>query len=370
MESHAKHGDSIYWQGMEPGDDHLLVNLCIPSRLEWHAPGAALELATEYPFGTSAELKFPSLAEPRELAVSLRVPAFCSAPALFLNGERQEVPLERGYLGLRRVFAAGDRLRLEMPRRLRLEATPDDDGVVALLDGPLVLAADLGAATAPFDGVEPALVGDDLLADFVAVPGERASYTARRIGRPGALLFKPFYSQYERRTAVYFRRFDEKGWRRRLGEVAAEEAARRALDARSVDFLVLGEEAAEKAHGLASKISYPVSYRRRPGRDARSGGFFEFRFRVEEGPLELQAVCWGEERKRLFHILVDGEKIATQQLEAEAPGEFFTVTYAIPEGLTRGKSTILLRFEPEPGRTAGPAFGCRLLRRAPSVPAG
>lgn len=366
MESHSKHGDSIFWQtaGEDAGGEALLVNLYIPARLDWHERGIKLELRGGYPFAGLAEIELLEVRAPRELALFLRVPSWCAAPALFLNGERQEARRAGGYLALRRVFAQGDRIRLELPHAPRLEATPDDPGVVALLDGPLVLAADLGAAAEPFGGVEPALVGSDLLADLVPVAGEKSVYRATRIGRPGALLFRPFFSSYRRRTAVYFRRFDEQGWQRRLGEVAGEEKARQELDARSVDFVALGDEAAEKAHQLESKISYPVSYRRRQGRDARSGGFFEFRFRGAAGMLELQAVYWGEERKRLFHILVDGEKIATQKLEGEAAGEWITRTYPIPEELSRGKSELRVRFEPEPGHSAGPAFGCRLLRRA------
>jgi DUF1680 family protein len=364
MESHAKHGDSIFWRH----DDHLLVNLYIPSRLAWKEKGVELELATEYPYGKSIELKVTA-ASPQELAISLRVPAYCENPRLLLNGDAQEVRRDRGYLTLRRVFAAGDVLRLELPRTLRLEPTPDDPGVVALLDGPLVLAADLGPAAEPFDGVEPALVGEKLLGDLVPVAGEKSSFKAASIGRPGALHFKPFFSQYGRRTAVYFRRFDQQAWRRRLAEVESAEKARRELDARSVDFVVLGEEKSEQEHRLESKISYPVSYRRRPGRDARTGGFFEFSFKAAEGPLELQATYWGEERRRHFHILVDGLKIASQKLDGEVPGEFIVRSYPLPAELTRGKSDLRVRFDPEPGHTAGPVFGCRLLRAwDPSLP--
>lgn len=367
MESHSKHGESIFWHS----GDHLLVNLFIPSRLDWQEQAARLELVTEYPFASSAELKILA-APPHPLTLSLRVPSWCRAPSLALNGEKLAAAAADGYLTLRRRFAAGDVVGLELPRRLRFEATPDDPSVVALLDGPLVLAADLGAAGDAgddFDGVAPALAGEKLLEDLEPVPGERLAYRTRATGRPRQLLFKPFYSQHERRTAVYFRRFDDAGWRRHLAANAAAEEAQKALDARSVDFLVLGEEASEKAHRLESKISYPVAYRGWKGRDARSGGFFAFTFRLEPGPLELQATYWGEERNRLFHLLADGQRIATERLEAEAPGELFSRTYPLPEELAAGKSAIVIRVEPETGHSAGPLFGCRLLRRPASVPA-
>jgi hypothetical protein len=124
----------------------------------------------------------------------------------------------------------------------------------------------------------------------------------------------------------------------------------------------------ERDHELTSEISYPVAYRGRQGRDARTGGFFAFRMKVRPGPLILQATYWADERGRTFHILVDGQRIATQALRPDKP-VFFDVDYEIPEALTRGKQSVLVRFEPEPGNTAGPVFGCRIYTGNPSAPA-
>ena len=126
----------------------------------------------------------------------------------------------------------------------------------------------------------------------------------------------------------------------------------------------LGDMQPERDHALASDISYPVVYRVRRGRDARTGGFFAFRMRVRSGPLVLQATYWGDERNRHFHILIDGVRIATQKLDANQPGEFIDIDYAIPEALTRDKASVQVRFDPEPGRTAGPVFGCRIFAPA------
>jgi hypothetical protein len=42
-------------------------------------------------------------------------------------------------------------------------------------------------------------------------------------------------------------------------------------------------------------------------------------------------------------------------------GEFIERDYALPERLVAGKERIRIRFQPEPGHTAGPVFGCRIL---------
>jgi hypothetical protein len=126
----------------------------------------------------------------------------------------------------------------------------------------------------------------------------------------------------------------------------------------------------EGCHGLTSEFSYAVSYRFRPGRDARTGGFLEFDAAVRDVPLVLRATYWGGERDRLFHIQVDGRQIATQRLHGENPGEFIERDYALPPEIVRGKRRVRIRFQPEDGYTAGPLFGCRILAADGALPPG
>ncbi len=367
MESHAKHGDSIYWQDGES----LYVNLFIASRLSWSERRARISLDTAYPFGESVTLTLDELRPGPRFAIALRVPGWCDAPAARLNGK--PVSAARGadgYLRLHHDWRAGDVVQLSLPMRLRLEATPDDPSTVALLRGPLVLAADLGAAGEAFVGPAPALVGDDPLASVVPVDAAAARFATRGIGRPADIDLAPFFSQYDRRTAVYFRRYSPAGWQAELARQEAERLQAAAVDARSLDVVRLGVPEDERAHALASAISYAVSYRFRPGRDARTGGFLEFGAAVRDEPLVLRATYWGGERDRVFHVLVDGERIATQRLQGEQPGEFIDRDYPLPVELVSGKREVRIRFEPEPGHTAGPVFGCRILLYTAGVDTG
>lgn len=67
---------------------------------------------------------------------------------------------------------------------------------------------------------------------------------------------------------------------------------------------------------------------------------------------------------RSFDILVDGEKLATQKLLTNRPGDFFDHVYDIPAAMTAGKSKITVRFESRPGDVAGGVFGLRMMRAA------
>ena len=365
-EAHSKHGDSIFWEG---ADGTLFVNLYIPADAQWAARKAELSLETQYPYGEEALLSFPRLKGGR-FPVALRVPGWAAGKAeIRVNGEVVAAPVAGGYARVERLWKAGDKLSIRLPMDLRLESTAGDGNVVAVLRGPLVLAADLGAADKPFDQAAPALVGADLLAGFAAVDPAKASYVARGVVRPADLPFAPFYRQYQRRSAVYFKRFSDAGWATEEAAFTAEQARLRELAARSVDVMHLGEMQPERDHDLTSEISYPVVYRGRQGRDARSGGFLEFSMKVKPGPLVLQASYWGDERPRTFDILVDGERIATQKLGHDRPGEFIDIDYAVPEALTQGKQSVRVKFVPHDRNTAGPVFGVRLYTAKPGVKA-
>jgi DUF1680 family protein len=81
MESHAKHGDSIYWEN----GDTLFVNLYIPSTVDWH--DARLELRTRYPFEEDIDLTVRRLPGARPFTLALRLPAWASSHTLLVNGK-------------------------------------------------------------------------------------------------------------------------------------------------------------------------------------------------------------------------------------------------------------------------------------------
>jgi hypothetical protein len=228
------------------------------------------------------------------------------------------------------------------------------------------MAADLGPAADKWDHPDPAMVGENLLGGFKATPNvERVSYTTQGVIRPADLTFVPFYSQYERRSAVYFKRFSEDQWKVEQAAFLAEQQHLKDIAARSVDVMHLGEMQPERDHNLVSQTSYPVVYRGRQGRDARTGGYFEFTMKTKPGPLVLMATYWGDERGNTFDILVDNAQLATQELKSNKPGKFFEVEYPIPEALTKGKASIRVKFVPHNRSTAGPVFGVTLFTQKP-----
>jgi DUF1680 family protein len=363
MESHAKHGDSIYWHCA----DALYLNLYIASQLTWQEQQSTLELATSYPFDDRIDLRIVRRERSDPMTVALRVPAWCSRPAVALNGRPMPMRASAGYIKLRRVWRSGDVLTLSLPRSLALEPTADDAQTIAFLYGPMVLAADLGSATAKWAGPAPAIVAARPLQHVHSKPNEPATFVTNGLAKPSDFTLRPFTLQYERNTAVYFRRFDRHAWALEQVRCEKEQARLRELAARSADIIDLGDTQAERDHRLEAKFSYPVVYRGRAGRDARAGGYFQFAFAARPGPLVLQASYWGEERDRSFLVRIDGVEIARERLTADHPGQFFDRNYEIPLELTKDKAEITVRFEPGPNVSAGPVFGVRLLAAQPAA---
>lgn len=363
IENHAKHGDTIWWTR---GPDELAVNLYIPSQVDWTAHHTVVRMEGAMPTGDTMTLTVHPAA-PARFTLALRIPPWCadSFQATLAAGAGDAAQARAdGYLRLTRTWQAGDRVAVTLPMTTRIEATPDDPDTIALLHGPNVLAADLGPADGPQPHLAPALVAEDVLAAISRTDAPGLAFSTHGIGRPADLALRPFWQLQDRRYAVYFKRHTPSGWEQHKELLAREEARRRELDSRSVDAIHLGEMQPERDHQLASHLSWPADYRGEKGRDARSGGFFEFTARVDpETPLELHCRYWGEERNRRFDILLDGTRLATEQLDTPAPGKFVDRIHPIPPELTRGKHNVRIRFQPHQGHTAGPVFGCRIVRR-------
>jgi hypothetical protein len=130
----------------------VYVNLYLPSRVRWIQGPArcSLQVSGEYPFEDVVSIRIGA-SQPQEFALRLRIPAWASGARIEVNGQLWGGAAEPGsFATVVRHWRDGDRLELELPRRLRLETLdrlhPD---TVALSCGPLVLFATMGSGQAP-----------------------------------------------------------------------------------------------------------------------------------------------------------------------------------------------------------------------------
>ena len=123
----------------------LMVNLYESSTFQAHVAGASIKVAqqTRYPLDGAIDLALEP-ASPIEFNLLLRIPGWCAAWKVWLNGAPLPSPAIPGtYFRITRTWSPGDRVRLElaMPGRL-VEGNYSDEGLVAVERGPLVLAID------------------------------------------------------------------------------------------------------------------------------------------------------------------------------------------------------------------------------------
>ena len=137
-------------------EDGIAVHLYAGSRAQFQIGDQPVTLHqdTQYPWDGDIRLRF-ELERPAQFTLSLRLPEWCQAPQLSVNGEALDLaPLtSAGYLHLRREWTAADRVTLKLPMPAeRLYAHPSirqDAGLVALQRGPLVYCVEQTDVTAP-----------------------------------------------------------------------------------------------------------------------------------------------------------------------------------------------------------------------------
>jgi uncharacterized protein len=237
MESHALHGDGLYFES----SDTLWVNLFVPSTAEFDGVGSRLKMETGFPDGDNATLSL-TLPAAREFTIAVRRPVWAGDGfAVKVNGTVVPQPTlatlrggaagGRGnaagnegeshqpgsYVELKRMWKTGDTVELSLPKSLRLDPTPDNKSVAAILWGPLVLAVDMGprregraATPAPV----PVLVvaGKPLNEWLQPNPSRVGDFDAKQVARlaaspdpaPTDVVLKPFYRTHRRSYSVYF----------------------------------------------------------------------------------------------------------------------------------------------------------------------
>jgi hypothetical protein len=366
MENHVKYGDTIYFHD----DQSLYLNLFIPSELRWKEKGLTLRQETRFPEEETTRLAF-TCAKPVELTLRIRYPAWVAGRmAVKVNGKAQTLAGKPGdYVALRRAWASGDRVEIHLPMRVHEEPMPDNPRRVALLDGPIVLAGDLGPQAGEAPRVPVFVTGGQPLQRCARpVAGKPLAFQTENVGRPADVSLIPFYEMHHRRYSVYWDLFTQPEWQQCEAEYRAEEARQRDLAARTVDVLAIGEMQPERDHHVQGEKTGAGDFAGRKWRHAVDGGWFAFDMRVlPDQPVDLVLTYWGSDvGGREFDILVDGTKIATQTLQNNRPNRFFDVLHPLPDALTHGKEKVTVRLQAHPGRIAGGLFGARTVRRAPS----
>jgi uncharacterized protein len=359
VENHAKYGDSIYFNDDE---STLFVNLFIASALDWKARGVKVRQETRFPDEEATRLVVTS-ERPTRLTIKVRRPWWAGKGfAVTVDGEN--APAADGWAAVTREWKTGDTIAVALPFALRTEGFPDNPRRFAFMNGPLVLAAQVDPGK-PL----PIVLGARGLATAALAPvagkpstfqGSPDVFRAHGMKAANRLTFEPLYKVHgDQHYMVYFDAYTPEQWRAKEQEDREAQARQKALEARTVDRVNPGEEQDERDHRLQEERSSTGPFGDRHYRHA-PGGWFSWELKVRPAKKqELRVTYWGSDAGgRVFDILVDGTKLATERLVGKKPDQFFDQVYPLPESSTVGKSKITVKFQAHPGNTAGGVFGC------------
>jgi DUF1680 family protein len=396
IESHAKYGEFIYAHR----GDALYVNLFIPSTLNWRGQGVTLTQAGRFPDEETSTITIHSAIHGRQrFALKIRYPEWVAKGALRIavNGRVQTPSATAagadGYVELRRDWHDGDRVEIRLPMQTHLEQMPDKSNYYAVLHGPIVLAA----KTEPFPGEQLNYLADDsrmghiaqgqvcplesapmLVSDskafmdrFKPVKGKPLTFTAPGLVQGknvGTVQFIPFFRLHDSRYVMYMPYSTPAALAGMQERAAKAEADRLALEALTIDQVAPGEQQPESDHGFKAEGGDAGINKGRHWRHATA--WFSYDLKDRQGEARVLRLTFSKlDAGRKFDILLNGQPLASVELDATAPDEIYSRDFAIPPelaaaALARG-GKVELKFVARAGSVAGGLYGLRLLRATP-----
>jgi hypothetical protein len=370
MESHALHGQGIYYES----GDRLWINLYVPSTASWKATGATVTMTTTFPEGEAAALNL-TLQRPKSFTIALRRPSWAGDGFVVKVNGKNVSHLSRpgSYVEIKRTWKTGDSVSLILPKTLRIEGLPDNQRRAALMWGPLVLAGDLGPERRGGPSDSPSLITEEKPLTEWLHPARDNLGVFRTVGvgrntdgQTNEVEFVPFYRLHRRTYSVYWDLYTHESWTRKIDELKAERARQQRLEAATTVFLTPGDAEKEKTFNPKNEEAATDRVQGRVGR--RSKKWFSYDLPVDPAkPMALVVTFTTEERaKRSFEILVDGQRVGEVTIERYPPGSptgrFYDVDYRLPPDLIKDKQKVTIRFQSTSGNETATVFGIRIVR--------
>lgn len=109
---------------------------------------------TDYPFGEEINLTLKT-PRPVRFPLLLRIPSWCNAPTVEVNGRRQAIAAQaKGWIVLRREWRDGDRVKLSLPMPLRVTVWEKNRHTVSIYRGPLAFSLRIGERWVRYGGTD------------------------------------------------------------------------------------------------------------------------------------------------------------------------------------------------------------------------
>jgi uncharacterized protein len=362
IENHAKYAEQIY---SYDGKNNLYVNLFIPSVLNWKEKNIRITQTNYIPESKQVKL-IVTAAKPTEFTVKIRKPSWSnSASVIKVNNVVVKTETDAaGYLTATRVWKNSDVITVDFEMNLYTEAMPDNPNRIAFKYGPLVLAGLLGKEKPdPVIGVPVLLTTNRNVNDWMQSTSS-LQFEMKGVGKPFDVKLIPFYQTYDQYYSVYWDYFTPDEFAKLQADYEAEKKRVQEIENRTIDNFRVGEMQPERDHNLkATERSYVSDAMDRMGREARANNNFEFEMKVDASVNNSLLFTYiGDDKDRVFDILVDGVKLVTVEWKGGKTGKFYDVEYKLPASMLSGKTKITVKIDANHGKTAGRVFGVRTIK--------
>ncbi len=387
MENHGKYGEFIYTHAK----DKLYLNLFIASELNWKEKGITIRQETTFPEEEQTRLMITTDA-PTDFTLMVRSPLWVEEGALkiLINKDTLNIHAEpQTFIPVQRTWNNGDSVKIILPMHNTVEQLPNVPEYVAIMHGPVLLGAKSGTADLPglvaddsrwghiASGSQMAInkaptlvfnVDSSVTTKIIPVEGKPLHYNAKVLfpgAKDSSLTLEPFYKIHDSRYMMYWLTLSEDEYQNTLDSIAASEQAKLELEERTVDEVAPGEQQPEADHNFQDENSYKGKYKNEFWRFAKDGGFISYTLStLGKMDLSLMVRYWGNETgNRTFDILIDGEKLITENITGKWDvTDFVNIEYPIPNSMTEGKEEITVKFQAvDASNVAGRLFYVRLV---------
>jgi hypothetical protein len=301
------------------------------------------------------------------LAIRIRKPKWTTNATISINGKAQTATTDdQGYIVLNRKWNNNDKIEFTTPEKLYTEAMPDNANRRAVFYGPVLLAGVLGNTEPdPLKGV-PVFVTSETDPNqwLQMVDKKQLSFRTVNISKPEEVTLIPFNQTQNQYYSVYWDVFTPQTWIVQQKAYDEQKKKQQELEARTMDILRIGEMQPERDHNFTSENATTGEDHQKKWRSTENGGYLQYEMKVDANAQNtLINSYWGmDNRGRKFDILIDGVKLATEDLNQYKESRFYDISYALPIELTKGKQKVTVKLLPQKENSAGPVYGSRMVK--------
>ncbi len=385
MENHGKYGQFIYTHVGKA----LYVNLFVASELNWREKGIRLRQETGFPYSETSRI---TITEGKgQFPLLVRYPGWVKPGELKVTVNGKAVDLISGpasYVAIDRSWKKGDVVEVRFPMHNSVKYLPNLPQYIALMHGPIMLAMKTGtedlahliADDSRFGQLAvgkklpvneaPILINnhvEEIANQLQPIAGKPLHFTlSTRMENPIRNELQPFFEIHDSRYMMYWLALSEQNYKGYLEQMAKEEQAQQALEARTIDKVQPGEQQPESDHFMETDESQKGNTNDVFWRDASNGHYFSYLMQTAgRTDLSLRLKYWGvgEWKSHEFDIFVDDVLVKSVNNTGKYRiSEFKYEVYDLPAEVLQGKKQVRVKFVAKPGKQIGEIYGVRLIK--------